>query len=162
MNTLDPADAISPRSASRPVLAGQIALVTGANSGIGKAAAIGLGKAGADVIVNFVADNDAADAVVAEIEAAGSRAIAIKADVSKETEVQAMFRQVMVRNAAHPGQQCRPAARRPVRRNDARPMERRHRRQPDRAVPLRPRGGPRVQAPPGNTSPGRPCSSMAA
>jgi glucose 1-dehydrogenase len=74
-------------------LAGQIALVTGANSGIGKAVAIGLGKAGADVIVNYVADNAAADAVVTEIEAAGSRAVAIKADVAKEAEVQAMFKQ---------------------------------------------------------------------
>src|SRR5438552_5978054 len=87
---------------SRPVdvpqaLAGQIALVTGANSGIGKAVAIGLGKAGADVIVNYVADDRAADAVVAEIEAAGGGAIAIKADVAREAEVRAMFRQVIDR-----------------------------------------------------------------
>jgi Dehydrogenases with different specificities (related to short-chain alcohol dehydrogenases) len=73
------------------VLAGQVALVTGANSGIGKAVAIGLGKAGADVIVNYVADELSAEAVAQEIEAAGNRAIAIKADVSKEAEVQAMF-----------------------------------------------------------------------
>jgi glucose 1-dehydrogenase len=79
------------------VLAGQVALVTGANSGIGKAVAIGLGKAGADVIVNYVADELSAEAVAQEIEAAGNRAIAIKADVSREAEVQAMFRQAIER-----------------------------------------------------------------
>jgi len=87
---------------SRPVtvpqaLVGQVALVTGANSGIGKAVAIGLGRAGADVVVNYVADDRAADAVVAEIEAAGGRAIAIKANVASEAEVQAMFKQVIDR-----------------------------------------------------------------
>ena len=87
---------------SRPMdypqaLAGQVALVTGANSGIGKAVAIGLGKAGADVIVNYVADATSAEAVAEEIEAAGNRALAVKADVSKEAEVQAMFRQIIER-----------------------------------------------------------------
>jgi len=79
------------------VLAGQVALVTGANSGIGKAVAIGLGKAGADVIVNYVADELSAEAVAQEIEAAGNRAIAIKADVSREAEVQALFCQAIER-----------------------------------------------------------------
>ena len=79
------------------VLAGQVALVTGANSGIGKAVAIGLGKAGADVIVNYVADATSAEAVAEEIEAAGNRAVAVKADISKEAEVQAMFRQIIER-----------------------------------------------------------------
>ena len=97
MNKPHPTDPMS-----RPVhvpqgLAGQIALVSGANSGIGKAVAIGLGKAGADVIVNYVADDRAADAVVAEIEAAGGGAIAIKADVAREAEVRAMFGQVIDR-----------------------------------------------------------------
>jgi len=79
------------------VLAGQVALVTGANSGIGKAVAIGLGRAGADVVVNYVADAASAEAVAEEIETAGHRAIAVKADVSKEAEVQAMFRQAIER-----------------------------------------------------------------
>jgi glucose 1-dehydrogenase len=78
-------------------LAGQVALVTGANSGIGEAVAIGLGKAGADVIVNYVADTPSAEAVAEEIEAAGNRAVAVKADISKEAEVQAMFRQIIER-----------------------------------------------------------------
>ncbi|MEO8154134.1 MAG: SDR family oxidoreductase [Rhizobacter sp.] len=73
------------------VLKGQPALVTGANSGIGRAVALALGRAGADVVVNYVSDPDAAQAVVAEIQLGGQRAIAIKADVSREDEVDAMF-----------------------------------------------------------------------
>lgn len=72
-------------------LNGQAALVTGASSGIGEAVAIALGAAGADVVVNYVSSPEAAEAVADKIRAGGSRAIAIKADVSKEDEVQAMF-----------------------------------------------------------------------
>ena len=77
------------------LLEGQKALVTGANSGIGKAVAIGLGHAGADVAVNYIADPESADAVCQEIERCGSRAIAIQADVSSEDQVQAMFRETI-------------------------------------------------------------------
>jgi glucose 1-dehydrogenase len=73
------------------VLKGQKALVTGANSGIGKAVAIALGHAGADVVVNYYSDDDAANAVVDEIERCGSKSFAHHADVSKEEQVQAMF-----------------------------------------------------------------------
>ncbi|MBI4902470.1 MAG: SDR family oxidoreductase [Acidobacteria bacterium] len=72
-------------------LKGQRALVTGANSGIGKAIATELGRAGADVVVNYVANDEAAAQVAGEIAAFGVRAIAVKADVSKEDQVQAMF-----------------------------------------------------------------------
>ena len=72
-------------------LVGQVALVTGANSGIGRAVAIGLARAGADVVVNYVVQPDDANAVVREIEALGRRAIAIHADVSSEADVEAMF-----------------------------------------------------------------------
>jgi glucose 1-dehydrogenase len=72
-------------------LKGQAALVTGASSGIGEAVAIALGAAGADVVVNYVSSPEAAEAVADKIRAGGSRAMAIKADVSKEDEVQAMF-----------------------------------------------------------------------
>jgi glucose 1-dehydrogenase len=79
---------------ARPVnksLVGQKALVTGANSGIGRAVALALGQAGADVVVNYVSKQEEAEKVVAEIERGGSKAIAVHADVSKEADVQAMF-----------------------------------------------------------------------
>jgi glucose 1-dehydrogenase len=75
----------------RRILQGQKALVTGASSGIGKAAAIALGQAGADVVVNYRSDPDEAEAVAEAIRAEGVRALPHKADVSREDEVQAMF-----------------------------------------------------------------------
>jgi len=93
----DPTAPASPDS--RPVpkvpypvtLTGQPALVTGANSGIGKAVAIGLARAGADVVVNYVTQPEAADEVAHQIESLGRRALVIQADVSKEDEVISMF-----------------------------------------------------------------------
>jgi glucose 1-dehydrogenase len=79
------------------ILTGQKALVTGANSGIGRGVAIALGQAGADVIVNYVTGDEAAQAVVDEIREAGADAHAIKADVSSEAEVIAMFAEMMQR-----------------------------------------------------------------
>jgi glucose 1-dehydrogenase len=72
-------------------LAGQKALVTGANSGIGRAIAIALGHAGADVVINYVSREDEARKVVAEVQRCGARAYAHRADVSSETEVERMF-----------------------------------------------------------------------
>src|ERR1700761_4849504 len=77
------------------ILAGQAALVTGANSGIGKAVAIGLARAGADVVVNYVVNPTEAEEVAHQIEGVGRRAVAIKADVSNEDEVIAMFAQAV-------------------------------------------------------------------
>ncbi len=85
-------EVVMPHCTSRRVLVGQKALVTGANSGIGKSVAIGLGAAGAEIVVNYVADEPAAREVVDQIEAAGGRAVAYQADVSSEEQVQAMFR----------------------------------------------------------------------
>jgi glucose 1-dehydrogenase len=81
----------APKRPVQRVLVGQKALVTGANSGIGRGVAVALGQAGADVVVNYVDGDDAADAVVSEIEEAGARAFKFKADVSKEDDVAAMF-----------------------------------------------------------------------
>jgi len=81
----------SARSPALPLQA-QKAVVTGANSGIGKAIALALGHAGADVVVNYRDGEDAAVAVVKEIAKGGGRAIAIRADVSREAEVKDLFR----------------------------------------------------------------------
>ena len=71
-------------------------LVTGASSGIGKAVAIALGHAGADVLVNYIADEAAVQDIVREIGRCGSRAFGFKADVSQEAQVQDMFGQKLV------------------------------------------------------------------
>jgi glucose 1-dehydrogenase len=84
-----------PSCPSRQLLKGQKALVTGANSGTGRAVAVYLAKEGADVVVNYVAGDETANQVVAEIEATGRRGLAIQADVSSEEQVQAMFRQMI-------------------------------------------------------------------
>ncbi|MGW4566977.1 SDR family oxidoreductase [Streptomyces sp. NPDC004561] len=73
------------------LLKGQKALVTGANSGIGRATAVALGRAGADVMVNYVAGGDEAEKVVQEITAFGVRSVAYEADVSDEDQVAAMM-----------------------------------------------------------------------
>ncbi|MBL7737581.1 MAG: SDR family oxidoreductase [Chitinophagaceae bacterium] len=78
-------------------LKGQVAIVTGASSGIGAGCARELAKAGATVIVNYpvASTKEMAQKVVDEIAANGGTAITYKADVSKETEVQNMFADVI-------------------------------------------------------------------
>lgn len=75
-------------------LIGQKALVTGANSGIGRGVAIALGQAGADVVVNYIEGDDAANAVVDEIRRSGANALAHQADVSSEDQVAGMFKRM--------------------------------------------------------------------
>jgi glucose 1-dehydrogenase len=88
--------AVSQRMTAK-VLAGQKALVTGANSGIGRAVAVALGEAGADVVVNYVGGGDRAAAVVEEIRRRGVDAFAHQADVSQEDQVEDMFRQAVAK-----------------------------------------------------------------
>ena len=88
MNLPEPA---MPAVQALTLLKGQTALVTGANSGIGRAIAISLGRAGANVIVNYVAKPEDAEAVAEEIRRGGQRAMTAKADVADEAQVQAMF-----------------------------------------------------------------------
>jgi glucose 1-dehydrogenase len=75
-------------------LNGRRAIVTGANTGIGRAVAIRFAEEGAKVVVNYVADSEAASSVVRTIADAGGEAIAIAADVSDEKAVDSMFREV--------------------------------------------------------------------
>lgn len=85
----------APPSTTPELLTGQKAIVTGASSGIGRACAIALAEAGADVAVNYRGGAEKAAEVVGEIEAIGRRGLAVQADVSKEDDVKAMFAEVI-------------------------------------------------------------------
>ena len=74
-----------------------VAVVTGASRGIGRAIALVLAAQGAKVVVNYANSPEAAEAVVKEIQDFGGGAIAIKADVSQASEVEAMIEQVMAK-----------------------------------------------------------------
>ncbi|KAJ5947699.1 hypothetical protein N7466_000714 [Penicillium verhagenii] len=76
-------------------LAGKVALVTGGSRGIGAAIAIKLAEHGADLAINYVSSATAAEAVAEQVRSLGVTAITVKADVSQEEEVSAMFKTVM-------------------------------------------------------------------
>ncbi len=98
MSAIDPSHVSSsgaPALETPRVLKGQKAIVTGANSGIGRGVALALGAAGADVAVNYVTGDDTAQEVVDTIKSYGVNAIACKADVSAEDQVAALFKDVI-------------------------------------------------------------------
>jgi 3-oxoacyl-[acyl-carrier protein] reductase len=76
-------------------LAGQVALVTGASRGIGRAIALALAAEGAKVVVNYARSSAAADEVVEEIAGAGGEALALQADVSQAAEVDSLIQQTI-------------------------------------------------------------------
>jgi 3-oxoacyl-[acyl-carrier protein] reductase len=76
-------------------LTGQVALVTGASRGIGAAIAKELAAAGATVVVNYASSPAAAEAVVAEITAAGGKAWAQQANVADEEQVESLVKAVL-------------------------------------------------------------------
>jgi enoyl-[acyl-carrier protein] reductase III len=69
-------------------------LITGSSRGIGRAIAMELAARGADIVVNYLRKRSAAEGVVADIEALGRRAIAVKANVGSATQIEAMFDRV--------------------------------------------------------------------
>jgi 3-oxoacyl-[acyl-carrier protein] reductase len=92
-------------------LKGRVALVTGASRGIGRAIAVRLAHAGADIVVNHRATPDAAERVAREIAALGQRAVICQADVAEPSEVDRLYREatsalghvdILVNNAAVP------------------------------------------------------------
>ena len=84
--------------ASPASLDGQTALVTGGGRGIGRAIALALAEAGAEVVVNYSSSAAAADDVVATITAAGGKAYALQANVSIEEEVDGLIKTVLDRS----------------------------------------------------------------
>ncbi len=75
-------------------LTGKVALVTGASRGLGKGIALALAEKGADVVINYRSNTAEAEKVKKEIETMGSRAITVQADVSEQTEVEQLFKQI--------------------------------------------------------------------
>jgi glucose 1-dehydrogenase len=89
-NGYTPPDEMPP-APIHPVLVGQKALVTGASKGLGQAMAIGFAQAGADVLVNYSTDEQGAQQTAEIIRGYGRKAVVFKANVSRESEVKAMF-----------------------------------------------------------------------
>ncbi|KAI1270593.1 tetrahydroxynaphthalene reductase [Xylariaceae sp. FL1019] len=90
-------DSVPASSAAQPMgnqpkpLTGKVALITGAGRGIGRGIALELGKRGASIAVNYGRSSGSADAVVEELAKLGSKSVALQADISKPTEVAALF-----------------------------------------------------------------------
>ena len=76
-------------------LDGKVALITGSGRGIGKGMALELGSRGASVVINYANAAQGAEETVKEIEAAGSKAFAIKADVTKLSDITRLFKEAV-------------------------------------------------------------------
>ncbi|RZO51774.1 MAG: 3-oxoacyl-[acyl-carrier-protein] reductase [Prochlorococcus sp. MED-G132] len=85
---------------SPPPLTGQTALITGASRGIGRAVALALAEAGAEVVVNYSSSADAAEEVVQAITSNGGSAYAIKANVAEEDAVDQLIKTVLERSSS--------------------------------------------------------------
>ena len=72
-------------------LKNKVAIVTGGNSGIGKAIALELAKQGANIVIDYVSHPEATDAMEKQIAALGDRAIGVDADVSKVSDLQKLI-----------------------------------------------------------------------
>jgi 3-oxoacyl-[acyl-carrier protein] reductase len=76
-------------------LSGQVALVTGGSRGLGRATALELARGGADVVINYVRNVEAAEAVSREVESLGRRALLVQGDVGRTEDVEAMFERTL-------------------------------------------------------------------
>src|SRR5437773_11841048 len=76
-------------------LAGKVALVTGASSGIGRATALALAREGADVALNYLTLSDAAEELAGQIRALGRRVLLFPVDVADQSAVEAMVDQLV-------------------------------------------------------------------
>ncbi len=85
---------------SNPPLTGQTALITGASRGIGRAVALALAEAGAEVVVNYSSSADAAEEVVKAITSNSGSAYAIKANVAEEDAVDQLIKTVLERSSS--------------------------------------------------------------
>ena len=73
-------------------LKGKVAIVTGGNSGIGKAITLALAEQGANIVIDYVADEEATEALEQEVAKLGDKAIGVEADVSKVEDLQMAHR----------------------------------------------------------------------
>ena len=72
-------------------LKGKVAIVTGGNSGIGKAVVLGLAAEGASIVIDYVSDPDAAEALEEQVRSLGDQVVAVNADVSKIPELEKLI-----------------------------------------------------------------------
>ena len=82
------------------LLEGQTALVTGASRGIGKAIALALGEAGAEVVVNYSQSLEKAEEVVSQINSAGGKAYSLQANIADETSINQIVQTVLARSGS--------------------------------------------------------------